>query len=102
MDLALDCWKLTKGSLAKNCLGTTCQNRRSADSTPANIVEGYGRGSRGDYVRFLRGRASSLKELETQLLLSVRKGLTSEPEVKGRSLTEGIGRLLRALYRSLL
>ena len=40
---------------------------RAAESVPANIAEGYGRGLGKDFVRFLRVAAASAAELESHL-----------------------------------
>ena len=76
--------------------------RRAAESVAANIAEGHGRDGRGEFVQFLRVAQGSLKELETHLLLSQRVELapakTVDP-ILGRC--EAIGKMLRALIRSL-
>ena len=56
-------------------LGLTSQLRRAAVSIPSNIAEGWGRGSRADYTRFLRVARGSLYEVKTQLIIAQRSGL---------------------------
>ena len=80
----------------------TSQIRRASVSIPANIAEGYGRDSTGEYVQFLRIAQGSLKELETHLLLAERVGLTTEQLVSPIiEHADQIGRMLRSLYRTI-
>jgi four helix bundle protein len=103
MDLAEDCYRLTRQFPREELFGLTSQIRRSAASVPANIAEGYGRDSTGAYVNQLRIAQGSLKEVETHLLLSQRVGIATE-EVVAVSLqrSETVGKMLRSLIRNVL
>ena len=68
--MAIDIYKLTDNFPMTERYGLISQIRRSAVSVPSNIVEGCGRGSSKDFLRFLRIAFSSCGELEYQLLLS--------------------------------
>jgi len=48
----------------------TSQIRRSSVSVASNIVEGYGRHSKQEYVQFLHIALGSLRELDTQLIIA--------------------------------
>ena len=102
MDLAEKCYKLTRQFPRDELYGMTSQVRRSAASVAANIAEGHGRNSRGEYIQFLRVAQGSLKELETHLILAARVGLISDGLIAQLlSQSEGLGKMLRALIRSL-
>jgi four helix bundle protein len=102
MQLAKECYLLTRDFPRDEIYGQTSQIGRAAVSAPANVAEGYGRDNRGDYVYFLRIAQGSLKELETHLLLSVDVELIrQEGVVSALSLCDQIGRMLRSLIRKL-
>jgi four helix bundle protein len=84
-------WKFALGS----------QTLRAATSVPANIAEGYGRGTTGAYLQFLKIARGSLKELETHLLLAQRVGALPADQVNAiQKELEGVGKMLNALIRS--
>lgn len=76
----------------------TAQMRRCAASVPANIAEGRGRHSDGDFLRFLCIAAGSLAELETFLELSRRLEYADEDHLASVGRTaEEVGRMLQGL-----
>ena len=102
MNLAESCYQITCSFPKEEIYGMTSQIRRSAVSIPVNIVEGYGREYREQYIQFLRIAQGSLKQLETHLLLASRVKLTRSETVKPiLNHCESLGKLLRALIRSL-
>jgi len=75
---------------------------RSAVSIAANIAEGYGRGSSGSYVQFLKVARGSLKELEAHVLLAQSVALfEGEPAKLLLPRAENIGKMLNSLIRSI-
>ena len=82
--------------------GLSQQLRRAAVSVPSNIAEGYGRGSRREYVSFLRTARASLYEVETQILLAQEmEYLTSKQAEALLSDAGECSRVLNGLIRSL-
>ena len=63
-------YQLTEQFPEKEKYGLASQMRRAAVSIPSNIAEGKKRGTRKDFVRFLRIADGSVAELETQVLLA--------------------------------
>ena len=102
MALAAECYRRTKGFPPAETYGMASQIRRSAASIPANIAEGNGRESTKVYIQFLRIAQGSLKELETHVLLAQTVELMEGPDADFLiDRCDEIGRLLRALIRSL-
>ena len=102
LELAAKAYDITKNFPKQELFGMTSQIRRSASSIPANIAEGYGRDSRGEYVQFLRIAQGSLKELETHLILSQRVGLAEGSRVAPLlEQATTLGKMIRSLIGSL-
>ncbi len=96
------CYLVTQSFPKDELFGLTSQIRRSAVSVPANVAEGYGRGTRKDYLRHLMIAQGSLKELETHLIIAAEVGHTPQAgvdQVLGQC--DQLGRALGALIRSL-
>jgi four helix bundle protein len=102
MNLAEECYKVTKQFPKEETYGITSQIRRASVSIPANIAEGYGKRTRGEYLQFLYIAQGSLKELETHLLLSIRVKLAVADNINP-VLTQCklVGKILLGLIRSL-
>jgi len=72
MELVEEIYKITKYFPKEELYGLTNQIRRSAVSIPSNISEGRGRGTRKDFVQFLRIALGSANELQTQIEITRR------------------------------
>jgi len=102
MDACVETYKLT-GQLDKSELyGLVSQMRRAAVSIPSNVAEGWGRGSRKDFARFLRTARGSVYELETQVLITHRVGLLKPEDTQAvEQLLDESSRILNGLIHSL-
>ena len=86
----LDVWRRS----SRLCVELFCELRASKDwgfrdqitraalSVPSNIAEGYERGSRKEYVQFLRIAKGSCGEARTQLYIGREAGLLNEALAK--------------------
>ena len=81
------------------------QITRSALSVPSNIAEGYERGSRKEYLQFLRIAKGSCGELRTQILIGKQAGLLEEVSAddwmrEAGELSRMLGSIISKLKRS--
>lgn len=80
--------------------GLISQMQRAAVSVPSNIVEGCGRNSTKEYLRFLEIAYASACELRYQLLLARELELgPPKPEVEelAEQVSKQLGRLIQSL-----
>jgi four helix bundle protein len=78
------------------------QLQRSSGSVPSNIAEGYGRRSRGDYLRFIAIANGSLYELETLLMLARRIESGWKDDIDAMlEMSAEVGRMLIGPHRAL-
>ena len=83
MALVTEVYSSLKSLPKDEIYGLSSQIKRSAVSVPCNIAEGYGRGSKNDYTRYLRVARGSLYELQTQLEICTNLKFLDESAVAG-------------------
>jgi four helix bundle protein len=102
MDLVEACYKASEDLPRHQQFGLTNQLQRAAVSVPANIAEGHGRRSTGDYVRHLAIASGSLTELETHIQIAHRLGYIREETTTDLLLkTDELGKMLSNLILAL-
>ena len=72
MELAVDAYRLTRKRPLSRDFALSGQIQRAATSVPCNIAEGFDRGSRAEFHRFLSIAKGSCAELMTQIYLADR------------------------------
>src|SRR5689334_12801178 len=98
MDLVVTVYQLAGKLPRSEQYGLASQLQRSVVSIAANIAEGHGRETTGDYIRFLAICSGSLTELETHLMLCQRLGLLSASMIRpALTAADELGRMLRSL-----
>jgi four helix bundle protein len=102
IDFVVEAYRATAIFPKSETYGLVSQIRRAATSIPANIAEGYGRGSRKEYVQFLVIAQGSLKEVETHFIVAEKLSYLTSAQTNGLlSQTDEIGRMLGSLIRKL-
>jgi four helix bundle protein len=102
MDLVNAVYDATENFPRRETYSLTDQIRRAAVSIPSNIAEGQAHYSDREFLHFLRHSRGSLAELETQLLIALRRkyldNAQAEILLKG---ADELGRILSGLINSL-
>jgi four helix bundle protein len=102
MDLAEQCYRVTRPFPKEELFGMTSQIQRAAISIPANIAEGQGREYTKEFLNFLSVSRGSLMELQTHLLLSQRVELIQERDLQELMLLcERVSMMLTRLRQAL-
>lgn len=102
IDLVEEIYSLTMYLPNSEKFGLIPQMRRSAISIPANIAEGWGRKSTGNFIQYLNISSGSLAELMTQLEIIKRLKLVDLSEItKSESLGIEISKMLFVLIKNL-
>jgi len=101
--LCTEIYAVTKFFPKDELYGLVSQIRRSAVSIPSNIAEGYRRGHKSEFIKFLRIAYGSAAELETQMIISINIGYLNKSQFEKLNLllTE-IMKMLNKLINSLL
>jgi len=94
-------YKLTDQFPKIETFGLTSQLRRSAVSVASNIAEGYGRGTKGEYVHFLGMARGSNCEIQTQLVIAKELGFGNVNSWQtAESLSHEVGKMIAAIMKS--
>jgi four helix bundle protein len=101
-DFACECYRVVKLLPRAQERSLSDQLQRSAASVPANIAEGFGRGSQQDFACFFYIARGSLFEAETHLRLAESVGLVHRNRLAtALELRERCGRSLNALISTI-
>jgi four helix bundle protein len=100
MELARQVYQMTQGFPEVERLGLAFQMRRAAVSVPSSIAEGYTRGNRPEYIRYLRASKASVAALQTQMDLARDLGFL-ENTAEATDIAAETDRVLGGLLQSL-
>lgn len=102
MDLVETVYRATVRMPIEERFGLTSQMRRAAVAIPANIAEGQGRRTDGEFLNQLSIAHGSVRELETHVMVAGRLGHIPQDHVDELLSAAGeVGRLVTGLAKSL-
>jgi four helix bundle protein len=102
VSLSIEMYKMTKCFPDVEKFGLTSQLRRAATSIPANVAEGWGRGSTKEYIQFLMIARGSIMELETHCIIARKLSYLSSEQLDAMQTgIEEVGKMLNGLIQSL-
>ena len=101
-ELVQEVYRVSRDFPREELYGLTSQLRRAAVSIPSNIAEGCGRGTDGEFARFLNIAMGSAYEVEYQMLLARDLGYieTMQHQSLELKITE-IKKMMTGLLRSI-
>ena len=100
--LAVQVCKVTKGFPPDERFALSAQIRRAATSVPANIAEGWGRGTTKEYIQYLLIARGSLMEVETHAVIAHQLQYLTKPQIESvQQQIEEIGKMLNGLIQAL-
>src|ERR1700737_4828072 len=82
MDVAVQVYEVSRGPRFARDFALCDQIHRAAISVPSNIAEGFERGSRAEFHRFLSIAKGSCAELRTQIYHAQRIGYVDDPSAR--------------------
>lgn len=102
LDLTDMVYDMTAHFPKEELYGLTSQIRRSAVSVPSNIAQGCGRNNLGELNHFIGIARRSLAELETQIIISLRRNYLTQQQFETiSSLMVSVSKLLFRWHESL-
>jgi len=102
VDFVVEVYKTTERFPKEERFGLTSQIRRASVSVSANIAEGAARKSLKEFSHFLSNAQGSTSEVETELLISFRRGYLSESRLRELQIQlDSIGKMMNGLSRRL-
>ena len=100
IELIAAIYETTESFPARELYGLTSQLRRAAISVAANIAEGQGRWTRGEWRQLLSHSRGSLFEIEAEVIVAHRlRYIDSETHNELRKMCKAVGAPLAGLLR---